>query len=112
MAKVTSEEDGQSLAGVTVSIKGKTVGTFTDENGAYSILASEGETLSFSFIGFVSTDFKVSSANTVNVRLKTDLSSLGEVVVVGYGTQSRKNIPAVPSAEIVEHFNECTKIAS
>lgn len=90
--KVTSEEDGQSLAGVTVSIKGKTVGTFTDENGAYSILASEGETLSFSFIGFVSTDFKVSSANTVNVRLKTDLSSLGEVVVVGYGTQSRKNI--------------------
>lgn len=90
--KVKSGDDGQSLVGVTISLKGKPVGTISDINGAYSISANAGDFIVFSYIGYQKEEIKVGNATTLDITLKPDLATLNDVVVVGYGTQSRKNI--------------------
>ncbi|MEP7376218.1 MAG: SusC/RagA family TonB-linked outer membrane protein [Chitinophagaceae bacterium] len=89
---ISSEEDGKPLAGVSVVVKGKTTGTQTSSTGEYSIDASESDVLVFSYTGFASQEVTVGNSSTVELFLKADATNLGEVVVVGYGTQSRKNI--------------------
>lgn len=89
--KVLSE-DNQPLSGVSITVKGKTTGTQTNTAGEFSIEASQNDVLVFSFIGYSSQEVKFTGATTINLTLKTDVSNLGEVVVVGYGTQSRRNI--------------------
>ena len=89
--KVLSE-DNQPLSGVSITVKGKTAGTQTNTVGEFSIEASQNDVLVFSFIGYSSQEVKFTGSTTINLTLKTDVSNLGEVVVVGYGTQSRRNI--------------------
>ena len=90
--RVTSVEDGSTLPGVNVVIKGTTVGTSTDANGAYSLAVPEGSTLVFTFIGLETKEVEVGNRSVVDIALPMDISQLSEVVVVGYGTQSRKDI--------------------
>ena len=90
--KITSAEDGIPLSGVSVSIKGKAVITQTNPAGEYSIDASQGDVLIFTFTGFASQELKVGSSSTVSLSMRTEATNLGEVVVVGYGTQSRRNV--------------------
>lgn len=90
--KVKSSDDGQSLVGVSISVKGKSTGTISDINGAYSISAIAGDFVVFSYIGYQKEEIKVGNATTLDITLNPDLATLNEVVVVGYGTQSRKNI--------------------
>jgi outer membrane receptor protein involved in Fe transport len=90
--KITSDEDNKPLSGVNVTVKGKTVGTQTNSNGEFSIDASQGDVLVFSSTGFTSQEVTVGISSNVSISLKTEASNLGEVVVVGYGTQSRRNI--------------------
>src|SRR5579862_3063070 len=80
--KVTSKDDGLSLPGVTVSVKGTPNGTQTNVEGKYSINAPVGATLSFSFIGYT-TQTQTVSGNVLNVVLVTSPQQLGEVVVTG-----------------------------
>jgi iron complex outermembrane receptor protein len=87
--KVIDAQTGETLPGVSVKLKGSTDGTVTDVTGSYHIEAAENNTLVFSFIGYVSQELPVSGA-TLNVSLKPDQAALKEVVVVGYGKQSRK----------------------
>ncbi len=87
---VVSAEDNLPLPGVNISIKGEARGTITNFDGKYSIDVSEGETLVFSFIGYVSQEIPVSALTVVNVSLKEVVSSLDEVMVVGYGVQKKK----------------------
>ena len=89
--KVTSN-DGSSLPGTTVLIKGNSAGTQTDANGVYSINAAPGDVLEFSSVGFASQNIKVGSSLTIDVSMKTATDKLDEVVVVGYGTQSRRTL--------------------
>lgn len=89
---ISSEEDGKPLSGVSVTIKGKTAGTQTNSTGEYAIDATERDVLVFSYTGFAPQEAKVGSSSTVDLSLKANTTNLGEVVVVGYGTQSRKNI--------------------
>lgn len=87
------DDNSQPLAGVTVSIKGKSnVGTTTDANGAYSIKAAQGDILTFSFIGHENFESRVGTSNTLSTTLKATNTNMNEVVVVGYGTTSRKNL--------------------
>jgi TonB-dependent starch-binding outer membrane protein SusC len=87
------EEDGTPLPGVNVVVKGTTVGTVTDSNGKFSIeVASPESVLVFSFIGFVVQEIPLGGQTTVNVTLKADTQTLSEVVVVGYGTQEKKDV--------------------
>lgn len=87
-----NDESGAPLPGVTVSVLGTTIGTATDLDGNYTLSVPEGSTLVFSFIGFVSQNVVVANQTVVNITLEEDVSSLDEVVVVGYGTQKKVNV--------------------
>ena len=89
--KVT-DDDGLTLPGVSIKIKGTTNGTQTGANGDYSIRAELGQVLVFSFIGTVSQEKTIGTDKIINVTLKTDSRSLDEVVVVGYGTQKKATL--------------------
>ena len=88
--KVTDEK-GEPLVGVSVKVQGAAGGTVTDIDGLYSISAEEGSSLVFSYIGFESQTL-LAREGTLNVVMKTSDTQLSEVVVVGYGTQKRKNL--------------------
>ncbi|WP_255036563.1 SusC/RagA family TonB-linked outer membrane protein [Lacihabitans soyangensis] len=88
--KVTSTEDGSALPGVTVQIKSTNRGTQTDVNGAFSIEAGPKEILSFSFIGLQPVEVTVGNQTVINVNMASSDKFLNEIVVVGYGQQSKK----------------------
>ncbi|MBS1487787.1 MAG: TonB-dependent receptor [Bacteroidetes bacterium] len=90
--KVLSGVDNTSLPGVNVIIKGTANGTVTDADGAYSISVPADAVLVFSFVGYASQEIPVGASSVIDVSLKSDATKLDEVVVVGYGEQSRKNI--------------------
>nr|MBC7612592.1 TonB-dependent receptor [Pseudopedobacter sp.] len=90
--KVTSKEDGLPLPGVSVKVTGTKLGTQTDANGNYSIIVPTGsKNLEVSFIGFISQTIAIGEKSVVNAFLETDSKQLSEVIVTGYGTQSRTN---------------------
>jgi TonB family protein len=95
-------EDGEGLPGVNVVIKGTTLGTVTNASGEYMIAVPAGySTLSFMFIGLVSTEVPVASANngTLDVEMSPDVTALSEVVVTGYGvSNSDKTYPTFEMA--------------
>ena len=82
--KVTSME-GETLAGVSVVIKGTSTGTATDANGAYTVNADAGATLVFSFIGFTTEEVLIGNRTTIDVTLVPDIETLSEVVVTALG---------------------------
>src|SRR5690606_21357709 len=91
--QVTSSDDNDGIPGVNVLVSGTTLGTVTDIDGRYTISVPAGsETLSFSFIGYVSQDVPIKGRTEINVVMETDIRRLDEVVVVGYGTQRRSDI--------------------
>jgi TonB-linked SusC/RagA family outer membrane protein len=89
---VVSVEDDLPLPGVNVRIKGTTTGTVTDLDGRYAIQAANDQILVFSYIGFDTQEIAVGNRNLIDVILQVDSKTLGEVVVVGYGTQSRRDL--------------------
>lgn len=91
--RVTSAEDGTTIPGANVILKGTTVGTVTDINGDYSLDApTSGGVLVFSFIGYKTQEITISELSVVDVRLAADVTQLGEVVVTGYGQTERRNV--------------------
>lgn len=89
---VTVASDGLPLPGATVVIKGTTTGTQTDFEGKYTLNASAGDVLSFSYVGLEAQEITVTAANVFNAAMKEDASVLDEVVVIGYGTQSKRRL--------------------
>jgi TonB-linked SusC/RagA family outer membrane protein len=89
--KVTSMEDGSSLPGVAVVLKGTQTGTSTDANGAYSItVTGASPVLQFSFLGFASQEIRVGERTIIDVQLETDIKELTEVVVTAQGIAQEK----------------------
>jgi TonB-dependent starch-binding outer membrane protein SusC len=88
--KVVDAGDGSSVPGATVLVKGTTKGTATDPDGNYSIEASNGSTLVFSFVGYKSQEVILGNQSILNVSLDTDASALSELVVTGYSIDSRR----------------------
>lgn len=101
---VTSSEDNLGIPGVTVLIKGTTIGVVTDVDGNYSIQASPGQILVFRFTGQKTQEVTVGAANTIDIVMQPDLLNLEEVVVVAYGVQKREastgSVGEVKSSEI------------
>lgn len=100
------DAEGESLPGVNVVRKGSSMGTVTDVNGEYSLQAPEDGVLVFSFIGFVTQEVSVNGRSFINVSLNLTASELEEVVVVGYGTQQRKDITGAIGSVKSEGFNK------
>jgi TonB-linked SusC/RagA family outer membrane protein len=90
--RVTSSTDGSPLPGVSVVVKGTTIGSSTDTDGRYQVSVSGTPTLVFTFIGFTTREVAVGTNTTVNVQMAEDVRALGEVVVVGYGTQEKRDV--------------------
>jgi Ca-activated chloride channel family protein len=88
---VYDAQDKSPIVGATVTVKGSNNGTVTDVNGKYRIKAEKGETLVFSFIGYLQQEKKVKKSQ-LDVYLKPDLQTLEEVVVVAFGTQKKTSI--------------------
>ncbi|MVN75320.1 SusC/RagA family TonB-linked outer membrane protein [Hymenobacter sp. HMF4947] len=90
--------DGGTIPGVTVLVKGGAQGTATGADGKYSLpVPPTGATLVFSFVGYTSQEIAVGSRNSVDVTLVASAADLDEVVVVGYGTQSRRELTGAVS---------------
>lgn len=95
--KVTDEE-GESLPGVTVVEKGTTTGTVTDFEGNYSLVVSGDDVvLSFSFIGFATQDIAIAGNTLIDVSMTEEVTGIDEVVVVGFGSQRKENITGATS---------------
>ena len=90
--KVT-DETGESIPGVNVLVKGTSTGAITDLEGNYSISVPQGSsTLAFSFIGYVTQEIPIGNNSTINVTLESAISDMEEVLVIGYGEQSRETL--------------------
>ncbi len=97
------------LPGVNVLVKGTNRGTAADFDGNF-VLAdlSEGEVLVFTYIGYLTQEYVVRGSERVTIRLQEDVSALEEVVVIGYGTQTKKELTgavAVVGSETIEELN-------
>lgn len=112
--KVTSVEEGTSLPGVNVIIKGTTVGTVTDSDGRYSLsVPATSSSLTFSFIGLKTQEILIGERSVLDVQLGLDVTQLSEIVVTGSGVATDKKklgiaveslasdkLPATPTASI------------
>jgi TonB-linked SusC/RagA family outer membrane protein len=104
---VTSSEDGIAIPGVTVSVKGTTMGVTTGFDGKFTLNVSANNTLIFSFIGMKTQEIPVAGKTVFNVALESDVTNLNEVVVIGYGTAKRVgtvvgSLTQVSAAKIAE----------
>ncbi|MEO1713836.1 MAG: SusC/RagA family TonB-linked outer membrane protein, partial [Bacteroidota bacterium] len=104
--KVTDSEDGSGLPGVNVIVKGTSTGTTTDVNGNYSINASTGQVLVFTYVGYLNQEFTIGSTSVINVSLVSDTKVLEDVVVVGYGEQDKKDVTGAINSIKSEDFNQ------
>jgi TonB-linked SusC/RagA family outer membrane protein len=90
---VTSAGDGGTMPGVSISVKGTSLGTITDMNGKYVLKApADAKTLVFSFVGMASQELAIGNQSVINVQLKAEDISVDEVVVVGYGVQKKREV--------------------
>ena len=87
-----SSPSGEALIGVSVKVKNSTLGTTTDVNGNYAITVPDDATLEFSYVGFNTIEQVVSGRTVINVTLEVSTAVLDQVVVVGYGTQRKRDL--------------------
>jgi len=105
--KIVSEEDSEPIPGVSILVKGTNRGTVTNMDGDFNIQASAGETLTISFIGFQTKEVPVTAGQTVyQIPLVSSIGDLGEVVVVGYGSQRRADITSAVSVINMENIGD------
>lgn len=102
----STSEPPEPLPGATVRIKNSNTGTVTDEKGFFSLQAKKGDVLVFTMVSFGTFEFTVKKAeNNLSIALKEDVSSLNEVVVVGFSEQQKKHV-----ASAVSSLNVATQV--
>jgi iron complex outermembrane receptor protein len=104
--KVTSTEDGGPLPGVSIVVKGANVGTTTNFDGEYVLNADVSSTMIFSYLGFKTLEVAVNGQSTLDVQLEADVAELENVVVIGYGTQRKKDVTGAVASLKSEDFNQ------
>ncbi|MBY0435992.1 MAG: SusC/RagA family TonB-linked outer membrane protein, partial [Cyclobacteriaceae bacterium] len=103
--KVTSSDDGSGVPGVNILEKGTSNGTVSDADGNYRINVGDNATLIFSFVGYATQEAAVGGQSVVNVTMQSDVTALSEVVVVGYGTQEKRDVTGALVSLKSEDFN-------
>jgi TonB-linked SusC/RagA family outer membrane protein len=107
---VKDATNNQPLIGVSIGVKGTTVGTTTDFDGKYAItLSGPNVTLSFSYVGYESLDVPVGGRQVVDVTMTSKVTGLDEVVVIGYGTQKKSDLTG---SIAVVNTKEINKVAT
>jgi len=89
--RVTDETNG-GIPGVSVTIKGQSKGATTNTKGEYTLTASAGQTLVFTYVGYAAKEAVVGASATININLSPNSNDLTEVVVVGYGTAKKGDL--------------------
>lgn len=90
---VLASDNDLPLPGVSVTLRGTTRGTTTDAQGRFALtVPDEGGTLVFSYVGYLAQEVSVGNRSSIEIRLSPDTQALGEVVVVGYGTQQARDV--------------------
>ncbi|GGF24493.1 SusC/RagA family TonB-linked outer membrane protein [Echinicola rosea] len=89
---VSDISTGETIPGVNILIDGTSQGTVTDLDGRFSIAANTGDVLVFSYIGYVTKNITIDNESNINVGMETDSKQLDEIVVIGYGEQSRETL--------------------
>lgn len=92
-----TDQNGQPLPGVSVMVKNTQKGTSTDLEGNYEIEAEKGDILEFSFLGYASQEIAIEEKIKIDVVLQQSLSELDEIVVIGYGTQKKRDLTGAVS---------------
>lgn len=96
--KVIFADDKSPLPGVSVVIKGTAIGTVTNFEGDYEVRGQGSSTLVFSFIGMKPVEVQVNNRSVIDIEMQQELTDIGEVVVVGYGTQRKVNLSGAVDA--------------
>jgi iron complex outermembrane receptor protein len=104
---IVTDESNAPLPGVTIAIRGTSIGTTTNANGAYTItVKSPDDVLVFSLMGALPKEVKAGDKKVINVTLVTDTKQLKDVVVIGYGTSSKKDVTGAITTIKAEEFNQ------
>ena len=105
--KVT-DDNGEPLPGVNIIIKGTTTGVVTDLDGNYNIMVndSQNDVLQFNFLGFEDVEVAVNGQSTINATMKESSIGLDEVVAIGYGTVTRRDLTGAVSSVKTEQLKE------
>ena len=93
-----SDENGEPLPGVNVIEKGTNNGTVTNLEGRFSLEVSEGATLVFSSVGYITQEVNINNQSTIDLSLQPDIQQLQELVVIGYGTQKKSDLTGAVSS--------------
>ncbi len=105
--RVMDGEFNEPLIGASVIVEGTTIGTITDENGNFNLLIPEdAQNLMISYIGYETIVIPVGNQTIFNISLEMDISTLGEIVVVGYGVQKKTDITGSIGSVNSEDFNK------
>lgn len=103
---IVTDTDNQPMPGVTVQLKGTTIGTLTDASGAYQIRnVPPNSILVVSFIGMTTREIAIGDQTEINVTLSESTLNLDEVVVIGYGTQRRQEVTGAVGSVKEDGFN-------
>ena len=92
--RVTDLDTNDGMPGVSVYIKGTQTGSTTDVNGNYDISVPKGSTLVFTMVGYEKQEILIENQTTINIALKVSVTSLDEVVVIGYGITTKRKLQA------------------
>lgn len=109
---VTEQSSSLPLPGVNVIIKGTTTGSATDFDGNFQIQASNGDVIVFSYIGYITKEITYNGESTIDVFLDEDAAQLDEVVVIGYGTTTKKDATGAVVSVTEKDFNKGNIISS
>ncbi|MEO6631005.1 MAG: carboxypeptidase-like regulatory domain-containing protein, partial [Mucilaginibacter sp.] len=99
------DKKGDPLPGVTIQVKGTNNSTSTTVDGSFSITAAKGSVLQVRFIGYQAFDATVGDAARIDITLTESQTTLNDVVVVGYGTSSKKELTSAITTVKAENFN-------
>ena len=106
---VKDVKDGEPLIGAKIMEKGTTNGTITDIDGNFSFSVSPNSTLTISYIGYLNQDVPVGERTSFTINMREDIELLDEIVVIGYGSQKKKEVTGAVVSVKAEDFNSGVK---
>lgn len=102
-----TDENNEALPGVSIVVKGTTQGTVTDSNGTYRInLGGDAPALVFSYVGYLTEEVVIGSQSVIDLAMNPDITTLQEMVVIGYGSQEKRDVTGAISSITSESIKE------